>query len=286
MKKIFGSKKITKEKIIEFLDKKGFYVVLAACVVVVGITAFLMLKGNSGPIDRAYENEDYIPDEMGEDFGNDTENNALGLEDGALKESSNDTVESGIGASDGEGDTAGNLGDTDSAGGTDSSVALVYDGTADDPVASGTVKAGEEQKSEPETFIMPVFGEITFDYAMDRLVYSKTLDEWRTHRGIDISSSMGTPVKAVADGVVTQIKHDPRFGITIVIEHKSGLKTVYCNLANDSMVVPNQKVRQGEVISSIGDTALFEIAEPAHLHFEVWKDDVPVDPKDYLSPAK
>jgi murein DD-endopeptidase MepM/ murein hydrolase activator NlpD len=52
------------------------------------------------------------------------------------------------------------------------------------------------------------------------------------------------------------------------------------------MVVPNQKVRQGEVISSIGDTALFEIAEPAHLHFEVWKDDVPVDPKDYLSPAK
>jgi murein DD-endopeptidase MepM/ murein hydrolase activator NlpD len=286
MKKMFGSKKITKEKIIEFLDKKGFYVVLAACVVVVGITAFLMLKGNSGPIDRAYENEDYIPDEMGEDFGNDTENNALGLEDGALKESSNDTVESGIGASDGEGDTAGNLGDTDSAGGTDSSVALVYDGTADDPVASGTVKAGEEQKSEPETFIMPVFGEITFDYAMDRLVYSKTLDEWRTHRGIDISSSMGTPVKAVADGVVTQIKHDPRFGITIVIEHKSGLKTVYCNLANDSMVVPNQKVRQGEVISSIGDTALFEIAEPAHLHFEVWKDDVPVDPKDYLSPAK
>jgi murein DD-endopeptidase MepM/ murein hydrolase activator NlpD len=286
MKKMFGSKKITKEKIIEFLDKKGFYVVLAACVVVVGITAFLMLKGNSGPIDRAYENEDYIPDEMGEDFGNDTENNALGLEDGALKESSNDTVESGIGASDGEGGTAGNLGDTDSAGGTDSSVALVYDGTADDPVASGTVKAGEEQKSEPETFIMPVFGEITFDYAMDRLVYSKTLDEWRTHRGIDISSSMGTPVKAVADGVVTQIKHDPRFGITIVIEHKSGLKTVYCNLANDSMVVPNQKVRQGEVISSIGDTALFEIAEPAHLHFEVWKDDVPFDPKDYLSPAK
>jgi murein DD-endopeptidase MepM/ murein hydrolase activator NlpD len=286
MKKMFGSKKITKEKIIEFLDKKGFYVVLAACVVVVGITAFLMLKGNSGPIDRAYENEDYIPDEMGEDFENDTENNAFGLEDGALKESSNDTVESGIGASDGEGGTAGNLGDTDSAGGTDSSVALVYDGTADDPVASGTVKAGEEQKSEPETFIMPVFGEITFDYAMDRLVYSKTLDEWRTHRGIDISSSMGTPVKAVADGVVTQIKHDPRFGITIVIEHKSGLKTVYCNLANDSMVVPNQKVRQGEVISSIGDTALFEIAEPAHLHFEVWKDDVPVDPKDYLSPAK
>ena len=181
-----------------------------------------------------------------------------------MKESSNDTVESGIGASDGEGGTAGNLGDTDSAGGTDSSVALVYDGTADDPVASGTVKAGEEQKSEPETFIMPVFGEITFDYAMDRLVYSKTLDEWRTHRGIDISSSMGTPVKAVADGVVTQIKHDPRFGITIVIEHKSGLKTVYCNLANDSMVVPT-KVRQ-ESNKQHWRHRTFEIAEPAHLH--------------------
>lgn len=277
MKKMFGSKKITKEKIIEFLDKKGFYVVLVACVVVVGITAFLIVKGSSDPINRAYDSEDYIPGEMGEDFGDDTEDYAAGIEENEVIWSSKDTVGSDTDFLDDEVEVG--------TAGKDSSVAIGDDTAPESTVAAGNVEPGKDQEDEVETFIMPVYGEITFDYAMDRLLYSKTLDEWRTHSGIDIASSMGTPVKAVADGVVSEIKHDPRFGITIIIEHKSDLKTVYCNLANDSMVVPNQKVKQGDIISSIGDTALFEIAEPAHLHFEVWKEGSPVDPKIYLSPG-
>ncbi|MGI6777393.1 MAG: peptidoglycan DD-metalloendopeptidase family protein [Acetivibrionales bacterium] len=129
---------------------------------------------------------------------------------------------------------------------------------------------------------LPVIGDVSFDYAMDRLVYSKTLEDWRTHSGIDLAADRGTNVKAAADGFISEVKNDPRFGITVIIDHQNGLKTVYANLASDEVVVPNQKVKEGDVIGAIGNTALFESAEQPHLHFEVLMDNRPVDPKEYL----
>ncbi|NLC69227.1 MAG: M23 family metallopeptidase [Clostridiaceae bacterium] len=139
----------------------------------------------------------------------------------------------------------------------------------------------DDEASKPD-FIMPVYGNIIHDYAMDKLVYSKTLEDWRTHGGIDIAASRGTAVKAVAGGVVYEIRSDPRLGYTIVIDHENGFKTVYANLASPDMVLPNQIVEQGDSIGSVGDTAVFEIALEPHLHFEVLKNDELVDPKLYL----
>jgi murein DD-endopeptidase MepM/ murein hydrolase activator NlpD len=70
--------------------------------------------------------------------------------------------------------------------------------------------------------------------------------------------------------------------VTVVIDHKNGLKSVYSNLATDDMVTSNQKIKQGEIIGSIGNTAVFESAEQSHLHFQVLKDNVIVDPTAYL----
>lgn len=89
-------------------------------------------------------------------------------------------------------------------------------------------------------------------------------------------------VKAVADGVISEIKNDPRYGVVVIIDHKNGIKTVYSNLASDDMVTSNQKVKQGDVIGIVGNTALFESAEQPHLHFEVLMDNEPVDPLAYL----
>jgi len=130
---------------------------------------------------------------------------------------------------------------------------------------------------------MAVDGKISMDYAIDRLLYSKTLDEWRTHSGIDIEASRGEAVKAAGDGYIKEIKNDPCYGITIVIDHENGYKTIYSNLASDSMVSTNQKVKAGEAISSVGNTAVFECMDPPHLHFEIVKDDKVVDPKTLLS---
>ena len=283
MKNNFGEKRFSKEKIIEFFEKKGFYVVLALCVLIVGLTAVFISNGTFINSDRGYEDEEIISGEMAEDFEDDTEDYVFNDENDLLQ-SSKDTSGSDQNVKEkSQGEAVLEEGKEDSSISYINTDNLQDDNkNVPDSLAENEMEAVGVSAQPLQDFIMPVYGDITFDYAMDRLVYSKTLEEWRTHSGIDIGSSRGTPVKVVADGVVREIKNDPRFGITIIVEHSGNIRTVYANLANGDTVSPNQKVKQGDVISSIGNTAIFESAEPAHLHFEVLKDNKPVDPKKYL----
>lgn len=132
------------------------------------------------------------------------------------------------------------------------------------------------------TFIMPIEGDIYRDFSEDTLVYSNTLEEWINHIGIDILSEKATPVKAIEDGVITDIKQDPRYGYTIIIDHGQGFTSVYCNLSTLDMVYLNKNVEKGQVISGIGDTALFESKDNPHLHFELIKDDKYINPVNYI----
>ena len=154
--------------------------------------------------------------------------------------------------------------------------------------SSNSTKASESTKKDEEVtvkdpeFKMPVEGEIMREYAKDNLVYSATLDEWVTHNGIDIAAEKTTVVKASAEGTVKSIKNDPRYGLTIVIEHVNGFTTVYSNLLTAEFVEEGETVEQGETIGTVGNTATFEIADEAHLHFEILKDNENLDPELYL----
>ena len=145
------------------------------------------------------------------------------------------------------------------------------------PVETKT-KEGQKELN----FEKPVDGEIVKEYAKDNLVYSNTLQEWTTHLGIDIKADKTTVVKAAETGTVKTIKNDPRYGLTIVIEHENGYQTVYSNLLSSEFVVEGEKVEKGQSIGTVGNTAAFEIADEAHLHFEVLKDSIQVDPNIYL----
>lgn len=135
----------------------------------------------------------------------------------------------------------------------------------------------EEKKEDKEiiipdpTFLMPVSGDIITEYAKDNLIYSKTLEEWVTHTGIDIEGETSEIVKAAADGTITAIKNDPRFGTTIIISHDNGYETRYANLLTTEFVKVGEKVSQGQTIGTIGNSAVFEIMEKPHLHFELLK---------------
>ena len=139
----------------------------------------------------------------------------------------------------------------------------------------------EETVKDPE-FAMPVEGEILREYAKESLVYSPTLDEWITHNGIDIVAEKTTVVKASAEGTVKSIKNDPRYGLTVVIEHANGFSSVYSNLLTAEFIEEGENVEQGQTIGTVGNTATFEIADESHLHFEILKDDVSVDPELYI----
>ena len=140
----------------------------------------------------------------------------------------------------------------------------------------------KEETKVKEQFIKPVEGEITTKFSMDGLIYSNTLQEWITHRGIDIKAEKTTVVKAAADGKIKAIKEDPRYGLSIIIEHSDGFSTVYSSLLSTEFVKEGDSVKQGQSIGTVGNSAVFETLDGSHLHFEILKDNEYVNPDIYI----
>ena len=120
------------------------------------------------------------------------------------------------------------------------------------------------------------------EFAKDSLVYSDTLKEWITHNGIDILADKTSVVSAAASGKVYAIKNDPRYGLTVIIDHDNGYRTIYSNLLTAEFVVEGEEVEQGQSIGTVGNSATFEISDESHLHFELIKDEEYVNPSNYM----
>lgn len=96
---------------------------------------------------------------------------------------------------------------------------------------------------------------------------------WGFHHGLDMAALKGTPVQAVANGVVEESYSDAvGYGNTIVIRHNNKFKTRYAHL-DERMVRPGQKVARGMVIGRVGNTGNVRSdgrGDGTHLHFEVY----------------
>lgn len=132
-------------------------------------------------------------------------------------------------------------------------------------------------------FIMPTIGDVAKKFSIDALVFSNTMEDYRTHNGIDICAAMGEAVMAAADGVVLEVYEHPMMGNTVVISHDGDAKTVYQNLADEIPVFVGDTVKSGEIIGAVGDSAIIEIAEEPHLHFEMTVGGEYQNPLDYIS---
>lgn len=98
------------------------------------------------------------------------------------------------------------------------------------------------------------------------------------HTGVDVAASYGTPIRAAGDGVVISSAYREAYGYTVEIDHGYGLGTLYAH--NSRMLVSEgDQVRRGDVIARMGSTGR---ATGPHLHFEVHRDGVPVNPSLYL----
>lgn len=145
-------------------------------------------------------------------------------------------------------------------------------------------EGGGNTKPEKLTMISPAVGKITKQHSIDTPVFSTTLNEWRVHTGIDISTEDGAEVFAAANGTVTRVYSDALYGKTVEITHDGGIVSVYSNLAlTDIAVKEGDTVKAGALIGLVGDTSLSELADEAHLHFGVKVDGVSVNPLDYIS---
>jgi murein DD-endopeptidase MepM/ murein hydrolase activator NlpD len=129
----------------------------------------------------------------------------------------------------------------------------------------------------------PVEGAVVQGYSMDRLAYNVTTRDWRTHAGLDIAAPEGSEVRAAAEGTVLAVFSDDLLGQTVTVEHAGGYVTHYANLAEEVAVSAGDHVTAGQVLGTVGRTALGEVGAEPHLHFAVYKNNVPQDPEAFLA---
>ncbi len=149
------------------------------------------------------------------------------------------------------------------------------------PPADFTPRPGTPSPTEGRD-IPPVDGEVIWPFAADELIYSATLAQWMTHRGIDIAAKLGEPVYAPFAGVVDAVYEDAALGWCVRLAHPDNKVTIYANLAADPPVQEGQTVALRGVVGYVGETALAECESRTHLHFELFIDEEAVDPVLYF----
>lgn len=131
------------------------------------------------------------------------------------------------------------------------------------------------------SFVIPVDGDVCFDFSGDTLYYDSTMGDYRTHNGIDIAAEPDSDVVAAADGVIEEV-YTGNLGKTVVINHNNGYTTLYANLDDVENLKPGMEIEQGEFIAHVGDYSLGEQTSEPHIHFELMCNGVLQNPKDYI----
>lgn len=117
-------------------------------------------------------------------------------------------------------------------------------------------------------FEKPLDGEVTGEY-----------DAGKFHFGIDLAARSNTRIKAVADGIVVINGYSREDGHVLMIRHANGYISWYKHNSRN-LVMPGREVFKGQPIAIIGNTG--ENSSGPHLHFELWRDDIPLNPRDFL----
>lgn len=156
------------------------------------------------------------------------------------------------------------------------------------PLASekpSDTKPSADVSDKLPTFALPVSGTLSSKHDPELQVYSPTMNDYRVHLGIDINTTEGAPVYAAADGKVEKIWEDTLMGYCIAISHAGDAVTVYKNMSKTYAegIEAGAKVKEGQLIGSVGDSAMVEVAGEPHLHFEMTVAGVQVDPLMHFS---
>ncbi|MBO4584907.1 MAG: M23 family metallopeptidase [Clostridia bacterium] len=152
-----------------------------------------------------------------------------------------------------------------------------------EPASSAVPESSAEDKPantvpEPTLLIWPVEGgTLLREYSADALVFSPTMQDWRTHNGIDVAAPVGTAVRAMAAGKVTSIREDDMLGWVIEIAHGSYVVS-YCNVQEGIAVKEGDTVGIGDTIGGVGQQARLEIGDEPHIHLEVRRNGELIDP--------
>ena len=125
--------------------------------------------------------------------------------------------------------------------------------------------------------LWPVNGEVLMEYSADKVVYFKTLAQYRTNPAMLIAAKKGTEVKASADGEVTEITTSEETGRTLTMDIGDGFSVVYGQLS-DIAVQKGDRVSEGQVIGKVADPTKYYTVEGTNLYYQIKENDETVNP--------
>ena len=136
----------------------------------------------------------------------------------------------------------------------------------------------------PSAFMLPVSGSLLKKHDATTQVFSNTMQDYRVHLGIDVGTAESAAVFAAASGKIEKIWNDVRYGQCVAIAHSGDCVTIYKNLAYElaDEITEGASISAGALIGSVGDSAMVEIADEPHLHFEMTVNGLAVDPLEYF----
>ena len=149
--------------------------------------------------------------------------------------------------------------------------------------AEAKTKKTEEKKEEtpPERMLFPCGQTVLKGYSQSA-VYSKTMDDWRSHMGIDYSAEKGSNVISAWDGTVSRIYKDNYWGYCVEILHSGNVTSIYRNLDEKISVKEGDEIKKGQAFALVGESAVIEKRDEPHLHFEISVNGVTINPESYV----
>lgn len=246
------------EKVRDFVEGRGFYVVVLVCVAAVGVSGWYLVQSMSGndeqPLAPVTATAQVEADEPVDAQSETQTGQPESAESASTPEIPEETTEP-------------------------------QTETEPEPASEPTEETDASVESEaaaPLVYTWPVKGEVLMGYSVETLAYDETMRDWRVHTGLDIAAEAGTHVLAAAAGTVIAVENRDLMGTTVVIDHGQDMVSTYSNLQAVPTVEVGDSVYTGSIIGAVGATAIAESAASPHLHFELACGGEPVDPLEYL----
>lgn len=140
------------------------------------------------------------------------------------------------------------------------------------------LQQAKEKEKESDSKLSFLGKKVTREYSQKEPSYSKTLNLWEIHKGLDVSTNKGQEIKSLLAGKVVDVFKDDKQGMSVKVKSENDIVVVYSNLNEKIEVKKDQTIKEGESLGIVGDTSAVESEEGTHVHIEAFKEKESIDP--------
>ncbi|MCR8745778.1 peptidoglycan DD-metalloendopeptidase family protein [Romboutsia lituseburensis] len=148
-----------------------------------------------------------------------------------------------------------------------------------DNLEKAKAKEKEQQANKKDESKLNFLGEkVVREYSDKEPTYSKTLNLWEVHKGLDVSTLKGQEIKSLLAGKIIDVFKDDEQGMSVKVKSDNDITVVYSNLSEKINVKKDQQVEVGQVLGTVGNTSMVEGKDGQHVHVEAYKGNSSMNP--------